>query len=50
MLTASFIAIFLVPALFYLVERFSGGMKTHPEGQPAPVGLEPAEATAPAPH
>lgn len=38
MLTASFIAVFLIPVLFYLVERFTGGKK-HP---PAPTAAAPA--------
>jgi HAE1 family hydrophobic/amphiphilic exporter-1 len=50
MLAASFVAIFLIPVLFYLIERFMGGKKHAPTGQPAPVGLEPAEAVAPASH
>jgi hypothetical protein len=36
--------------LFYLIERFMGGKKHAPTGQPAPVGLEPAEAVGPASH
>ncbi len=42
MLTASFVAIFLIPVLFYLVEKFGGGKKTAP--------LPPAPATTPAAH
>jgi HAE1 family hydrophobic/amphiphilic exporter-1 len=40
MLAASFIAIFLIPVLYYLVERFMGGAKKHAAIAPAPV-LEP---------
>ena len=50
MLAASFVAIFLIPVLFYLVERFMGGKKHAPAGQPAPLGMEPAEAVSPASH
>lgn len=50
MLAASFIAVFLIPVLFYLVEKFSGGKKPHPATQPAPVGLEHVEAVVPASH
>jgi len=42
MLAASFIGIFLVPGIFYLVEKWSGAGKEHA------VGTLPAEpATAP---
>ncbi len=50
MLAASFIAVFLIPVLFYLVERFMGGKKHSPIGQPAPMGTEPPEVVAPASH
>jgi len=50
MLAASFIAVFLIPVLFYLVEKFSGGKKPHPATQPTPVGLEHAEAVVPTSH
>jgi HAE1 family hydrophobic/amphiphilic exporter-1 len=50
MLAASFIAIFLIPVLFYLVEKFTGGKKEHAATQPAAAGLEPAEAVVPASH
>jgi HAE1 family hydrophobic/amphiphilic exporter-1 len=43
MLTASFIAIFLIPVLFYLVERFTGGKK-----HPPAVARQPAEFVQPA--
>ena len=36
MLTASFIAIFLIPTFFYLVEKFSGG-EAKTESKAAPV-------------
>jgi hydrophobic/amphiphilic exporter-1 (mainly G- bacteria), HAE1 family len=41
MLAASFIAIFLVPAIFYLVEKWSGAGK-----EPAPAGVQPTPAPA----
>ena len=41
MLAASFIAIFLVPAIFYLVEKWSGAGR-----EPAPAGLAPKPAPA----
>ena len=50
MLAASFIAIFLIPVLFYLVEKFTGGEKAHAATQPPAAGLEPAEAVMPASH
>jgi len=50
MLAASFIAIFLIPVLFYLVEKFTGGKKAHAATQPPAAGLEPAEAVMPASH
>jgi HAE1 family hydrophobic/amphiphilic exporter-1 len=50
MLAASFIAIFLIPVLFYLVEKFTGGKKAHAATQPPAAGLEPAEAVIPASH
>jgi hypothetical protein len=40
MLAASFIGIFLVPAIFYLVERVSGAVATGPTlvgGEPSPA-------------
>ena len=37
MLAASFLAIFLIPVLFYLVERIFGGKKPAPPTPPAPV-------------
>jgi HAE1 family hydrophobic/amphiphilic exporter-1 len=40
MLAASLIGIFLIPAIFYLVEKWSGGDK-----QPSPSGIQ----TAPTP-
>jgi HAE1 family hydrophobic/amphiphilic exporter-1 len=50
MLAASFIAIFLIPVLFYLVEKFTGGKKAQAATQPPAAGLEPAEAVMPASH
>jgi HAE1 family hydrophobic/amphiphilic exporter-1 len=47
MLAASFIAIFLIPVLYYLVERITGGKKQHPT--PPPEEMEP-ELAAPAVH
>ena len=47
MLAASFIAIFLIPVLFYLVEKLSGG-KPHPKKAETPA-LAPSQALAP-PH
>jgi HAE1 family hydrophobic/amphiphilic exporter-1 len=47
MLAASFIAIFLIPVLFYLVERFSGAGK-HPPNPVAPQ-FEPATSAASTP-
>jgi HAE1 family hydrophobic/amphiphilic exporter-1 len=41
MLAASFIAIFLIPVLFYLVEKFSG-KKQHPKQPSPPAASEPA--------
>jgi HAE1 family hydrophobic/amphiphilic exporter-1 len=41
MLAASAIAIFLVPAIFYLVEKWSGAGK-----EPAPGGVQPSPAPA----
>ena len=50
MLAASFIAVFLIPILFYLVERFMGKRtKLTDATEPAPVDhgkLEPAAAPA----
>ena len=48
MLAASFIAIFLIPVLFYLVEKFTGAEKKH--SVPAPGATEPATAAVPAMH
>jgi HAE1 family hydrophobic/amphiphilic exporter-1 len=45
MLAASFIAIFLIPVLYYLVERFTGGKKK-PVPASVPVGTTPVVATA----
>jgi hydrophobic/amphiphilic exporter-1 (mainly G- bacteria), HAE1 family len=50
MLTASFIAIFLIPVFFYLVERFMGGKKKHQPAAPEGVPLEPASVPVPAAH
>jgi HAE1 family hydrophobic/amphiphilic exporter-1 len=47
MLAASFIAIFLIPVLFYLVERFMGGKKEH---LPRAVAATPAPAVVAATH
>src|SRR6185295_8029504 len=41
MLSASFIAIFLIPVLYYLVEKLTGGKKHKPP--PAEPHLHPAE-------
>jgi HAE1 family hydrophobic/amphiphilic exporter-1 len=49
MLAASFIAIFLIPVLYYIVERLTGGRK-HPAATAPPRPLEPAEVVAPAMH
>ncbi len=49
MLAASFIAIFLIPVLYYLVERFMGGKKEPAPSMTAPP-LEPAHVPAPAAH
>jgi HAE1 family hydrophobic/amphiphilic exporter-1 len=46
MLTASFIAIFLIPVFFYLVEKFSGGKEKIESKAPQ---LEAAGASHPAP-
>ena len=47
MLTASFIAIFLIPVLYYLVERFTGGrMEAKKPDEPTPAA--PAAPAAPA--
>ncbi len=43
MIGASLIAIFLIPAFFYVVERLSGARRGHPVAQPAP-GEAPAES------
>jgi HAE1 family hydrophobic/amphiphilic exporter-1 len=52
MLAASFIAIFLIPVLYYIVERLTGGKnKAHAEPPPsAPVPFEPAGVVEPAAH
>ncbi len=47
MLAASFIAIFLVPVLFYLVEKLTGGGKKH---EPVPVPPPAAAHAAPVLH
>src|SRR4029079_3022490 len=44
MLAASFIAIFLIPVLYYLVERFMGGKKA--EAEPPEPDIEPREVEA----
>ena len=49
MLAASFIAIFLIPVLYYLVERFMGGKKQPAPSMTAPP-LEPGHVPAPAAH
>jgi HAE1 family hydrophobic/amphiphilic exporter-1 len=48
MLAASFIAIFLIPVLFYLVEKFSGAEKKHAAASAGEA--EPATAAVPAMH
>jgi HAE1 family hydrophobic/amphiphilic exporter-1 len=45
MLAASFIAIFLIPVLFYLVEKFMGGKK-EPAEPTVPVTPAPSVAAA----
>jgi HAE1 family hydrophobic/amphiphilic exporter-1 len=52
MMAASFIAIFLIPVLYYLVERLTGGKKKAPAEPPpdAPLGFEPAEIIETATH
>jgi hydrophobic/amphiphilic exporter-1 (mainly G- bacteria), HAE1 family len=47
MMAASFVAMFLIPVLFYPVEKYSG-RKPHPKKTERPA-LAPAEALAP-PH
>jgi HAE1 family hydrophobic/amphiphilic exporter-1 len=42
MLAASFIAIFLIPALFYLIERMGGGKKHEPNAKDRMAALIPA--------
>jgi len=42
MLFASAIAIFVIPALFYIVERLSGGGKGHPKAEAEKQPLQPA--------
>jgi HAE1 family hydrophobic/amphiphilic exporter-1 len=42
MLAATFIAVFLIPVLFYLVERFMGKKKKAKEAESAPAELQPA--------
>jgi HAE1 family hydrophobic/amphiphilic exporter-1 len=49
MLAASFIAIFLIPVLYYLVERFMGGKKKIAAPTESPP-LEPAHLPVPAAH
>jgi HAE1 family hydrophobic/amphiphilic exporter-1 len=46
MLTASFIAIFLIPVFYYLVQRFMGGKKKHPSAAAEGAPLEPASVPA----
>jgi HAE1 family hydrophobic/amphiphilic exporter-1 len=43
MLAASLIGIFFVPAIFYMVEKWSGAGKEHASGA-LPAGPAPAEA------
>jgi hydrophobic/amphiphilic exporter-1 (mainly G- bacteria), HAE1 family len=50
MLTASFIAVFLIPVLFYLVERFTGGKKHAPAPAPQPAEFVPPAIPEPALH
>jgi HAE1 family hydrophobic/amphiphilic exporter-1 len=50
MLAASFIAIFLIPVLFYLVERFMVGKKHPPATTSETVHFESAEVPEPAIH
>ena len=45
MMAASFVAVFLIPVLFYLVEKYSG-KKPHPKKTETPV-LATEEALAP---
>jgi HAE1 family hydrophobic/amphiphilic exporter-1 len=45
MLAASFIAIFLIPVLYFLVERFMGGKKK-PASETVPITAAPVAATA----
>ena len=47
MMAASFVAVFLIPVLFYLVEKYSG-RKPHPKRVETPA-LEPSQAMVP-PH
>src|SRR6185312_9183373 len=52
MLTASFIAVFLIPVLYYIVERLTGGKKkAHAEpASSTPVQFEPPGVVEPAAH
>jgi HAE1 family hydrophobic/amphiphilic exporter-1 len=49
MLASSFIAIFLVPVLFYVVEKMTGGEKKHAKAGVKPETPESTHGTAPAP-
>jgi HAE1 family hydrophobic/amphiphilic exporter-1 len=44
MLAASFIAIFVIPAMFYLVEKFTGRKKTKAKEAPMIETVEPRTA------
>jgi hypothetical protein len=46
MVAATVIAIFLIPTLFVLVERWSGGEKKHPRGGAAALPGTPGNAPA----
>jgi hypothetical protein len=47
MLAASFIAIFVIPAMFYLVEKFTGGKEKKAAGPPEIETVEPRTAGTP---
>jgi HAE1 family hydrophobic/amphiphilic exporter-1 len=47
MLAASFIAIFVIPAMFYLVEKFTGGKEKKAAGPPEIETAEPRTAGTP---
>jgi HAE1 family hydrophobic/amphiphilic exporter-1 len=49
MLAASFLAIFLIPVAFYVVEKLSGGKHTGPHASPPPDGPAPAPTPTPTP-